>query len=195
MNEQIEQTSRSLLDRLRTSSSAADWDVFHSIYRPLITRQLRVRHVAAADVDDVTQDILAKVFIGIGSFTHNGRGGAFRNWLGTIISHDVWNYFQKLNRRPITSDLMDLTHPTAEAEIVAAFEAEYDRHVLESLLKVIESEFTATSWQAFKLQTLYARSPAQVALQLEITPNAAIIAKSRVLSRLRQVGAGLLDQL
>ena len=188
-----EQTSRSLLDRLRANSSTNDWEVFHSIYRPLIARQLRVRRVAIAEIDDLTQEILTKVFVGIGSFSHNGRSGSFRKWLSTIISHHVWSYFQKLNRVPTTVTLAEFSMATADGELDAQFQAEHDQHVLENMLRLIQPEFTETTWSAFEYQVLHGQTAACVAEALSITSNAALIAKSRVLSRLRQLGAGLVE--
>jgi RNA polymerase sigma-70 factor (ECF subfamily) len=57
----------------------------------------------------------------------------------------------------------------------------------------LESEFTVTTWQAFKKQVMDGQKAKEVANDLGISHNAAIIAKSRVLKRLRQEIAGLVD--
>ena len=61
------------------------------------------------------------------------------------------------------------------------------------LLEQIEPDFSATTFQAFRLVTLGGHKPPEVAAALGLTVNAVLLAKSRVLRRLREVGAGLLD--
>jgi hypothetical protein len=60
-------------------------------------------------------------------------------------------------------------------------------------LELIEPEFEPATWQAFRMLTLEAKPTAAVAAALGITPNAARIAKSRVLNRFRQEIDGLID--
>ena len=55
------------------------------------------------------------------------------------------------------------------------------------------SEFTPATWQAFRRQVVDGVKAAAVAAELGITPNAALIAKSRVLRRLRDEARGLTD--
>jgi len=61
------------------------------------------------------------------------------------------------------------------------------------LLVLIEPEFTATTWQAFRrIAILEDRAP-QVASELGLTVNAVLLAKFRVLKRLREEAAGLVN--
>lgn len=61
------------------------------------------------------------------------------------------------------------------------------------MLELIEPEFRPATWQAFRRVVLDGDKPAQVAAELGISENAVLLAKSRVLSRLRQEARGLLD--
>jgi RNA polymerase sigma-70 factor (ECF subfamily) len=77
--------------------------------------------------------------------------------------------------------------------LAGSWEREHDEHILRQLMNLVEPEFTATTWAAFRGQVSGQISPVQVARELGITVNAALIAKSRVLRRLRQEAAGLVD--
>ena len=67
------------------------------------------------------------------------------------------------------------------------------RHVARRLLELLEPEFTPPTWRAFQRQALDGATAARTAEELGLTVNAVLIAKSRVLQRLRAEAAGLLD--
>jgi RNA polymerase sigma-70 factor (ECF subfamily) len=58
---------------------------------------------------------------------------------------------------------------------------------------MIRLEFHYSTWRAFELQVRDGRAPADVARELGTTVNAVLIAKSRVLKRLRQKAGGLIN--
>ena len=61
------------------------------------------------------------------------------------------------------------------------------------VLNSIKGEFKEQTWEAFQGVTLDEKKPREVAEELDMTVNAVFIAKSRVLSRLRNHGQGLID--
>jgi RNA polymerase sigma-70 factor (ECF subfamily) len=58
---------------------------------------------------------------------------------------------------------------------------------------MIRLEFQYSTWRAFELQVRDGCGPEDVARELGTTVNAVLIAKSRVLKRLRQKAGGLID--
>jgi RNA polymerase sigma-70 factor (ECF subfamily) len=58
---------------------------------------------------------------------------------------------------------------------------------------LITPQFEATTLVAFHRVAFDGAAPAQVAEELGLSLNAVLLAKSRVLSRLRQEAAGLID--
>lgn len=190
-------TPKSLLDRLRVDSSTRDWEVFCNIYRPLIEQKLLYRCFPASDVEDVVQEILARVFVSIPKFQHNGRPGAFRNWLGKIVVQQVWKHRQARAHEPlaISLSLNGEFDAVGAAELEDVWEAEHDQHVLKMLLELTQPEFTRSTWRAFVAVAIDGWSASEAAESLGMTPNAVMIAKSRVLARLRVLGKELLDSL
>jgi RNA polymerase sigma-70 factor (ECF subfamily) len=59
---------------------------------------------------------------------------------------------------------------------------------------MVKVQFEPQTWQAFQRVALEDIPAAQVAQELNISVNAVFIAKSRVLSRLRELGAGLIEE-
>jgi len=65
--------------------------------------------------------------------------------------------------------------------------------VLQALMAMVRPEFTEPTWQAFRRQALDGAPARAVAAELGLSVNAVLIAKSRVLARLRQEARGLVD--
>jgi hypothetical protein len=61
------------------------------------------------------------------------------------------------------------------------------------LLHLVERDFTSSTWQAFRRLVLDGVKPVLVAAEIGITVNAALLAKARVLRRLRQEIQRLFD--
>jgi RNA polymerase sigma-70 factor (ECF subfamily) len=58
---------------------------------------------------------------------------------------------------------------------------------------MLEPDFRPATWTAFRRQVLDGEPAEAVAAELGTTVNAVLIAKSRVLQRLRQLADGLVD--
>ena len=70
---------------------------------------------------------------------------------------------------------------------------ENDLHVLRHLFSQVQPEFQPQTWQAFQMVMLQGARPAEVAVRLGMSVNAVLLAKSRILARLRQEAVGLID--
>ncbi len=87
--------------------------------------------------------------------------------------------------------LAELDDPASEITLI--WNQEHDQHVLEKLLAVAEPQFAPSTWAAFRKTTFDGQKPKAVAEELGISLNAVMIAKSRVLSKLRQEATGLME--
>jgi len=192
------ETPASLLERLRLRPDAASWGRLVELYTPLIRNWLRPYHLQASDGDDLTQEVLAVLVRELPNFHHDLRQGAFRRWLRTITVNRLRTFWRSRKTRPVGSGDVDFESvldqlETADSDLSRRWDEEHDRHVVRRLLELIEPEFEPATWQAFRMLTLEEKRTAQVAAALGITPNAARIAKSRVLNRFRQEINGLID--
>ena len=189
-------TSPSLLDRLRRGPDPAGWERLVRLYEPFIRRWL-ADPALAADADDLTQDVLAVLVRELPTFERQ-RTGSFRAWLRTITANRVREHWRKraVRERPeggtdAAVRLGDLADPTSG--LSRRWDAEHDRHVARRLLELLEPEFSPGTWAAFRRQVVDGRAASAAAAELGITVNAALLAKSRVLRRLREEAAWLLD--
>jgi RNA polymerase sigma-70 factor (ECF subfamily) len=191
-------TSASLLDRLRTDPRSPAWQRLVAIYEPLVRGWLRHHGLAAQDADDVVQEVMAVVVRRLPQFEHNGRAGAFRTWLKTIAVNCLRDHWRTGRRRPTATGDSDFQQFLAQLEdptsgLSQQWDQEHDRHVTRNLLELLRDDFEPATWQAFQKTALEGLPAAEVAAQLGLSTNAVFISKSRVLARLRQEAAGLLE--
>jgi RNA polymerase sigma-70 factor (ECF subfamily) len=192
-------TSVSLLERLKRQSAEPDWQRLDALYRPFLLGFLRNQSLPEADAEDLTQDILTVVVRELPSFEHNRRIGAFRAWLRMIAVHRVRDFCRGRKRRPVTGAdsaalerLQQLEDPNSG--VSGQWDREHDRHVVARLLEAIAGEFEPATWQAFRAVMFEGQSPAEAAEKVGVSVNSVLLAKSRILARLRREAQGLIDE-
>ena len=194
----MSETSTSLLDRLREQPDSASWQRWVDLYTPLIRGWLRRNAMLGPDADDVVQEVLAVVVRKLPQFHREPRTGAFRHWLRTITVHCLRDFWRSKRLRPVAtgdSNLLEMLDQLEDPDSALShqWDLEHDRHVTHQLLELIKPKFEPSTWLAFQRVALEGVSPDQTAAELGMTVNAVFIAKSRVLSRLREEGEGLID--
>lgn len=191
-------TSLSLLARVRRSPQDSAWRELCELYEPLLRRWLLRYDLQGEEMDDLVQDVLVVLTQELDGFEHNTRTGAFRNWLRTILVHRLKAYWRKRNRQPVTVGGSQFAERIRELEDAGSglsqqWDREHDRHVVHRLLSRIEPRFDVTTFEAFRRVVLKQGAPQKVAADLGLTLNAVYIAKSRVLRELRREAKGLVD--
>ena len=194
----MHETSLSLLDRLRHSPENEGWNRLAELYAPLLRAWLRRYDVQDSDANDLVQEVLLAVSKDLGKFEHRGQPGAFRGWLKAILINRLRKFWRARDRRPqargdsdIDARLAQLDDPASEMSLI--WNHEHDQYVFRQLLALAEPHFAPNTWKAFCRVALEGAKPDVVAEELGISRNAVIIAKCRVLSRLRQESEGLIE--
>jgi RNA polymerase sigma-70 factor (ECF subfamily) len=193
----MDQTNPSLLVRACAGAEQA-WQTLSGVYRPLIRNLLRSCGVVPQDVEDLTQEVMVKLVKDLPGFRHNGRPGAFRTWLRTVTcncAHEMWRNRRMRPQAPGDSEFQRLVEELEQpdSDLSRRWDRDHDAHVLRSLLEELASEFEPTTLQAFRQLTLEGATPQQVAEATGMNVGAVYVAKSRVLRRLREEAAQLLD--
>jgi RNA polymerase sigma-70 factor (ECF subfamily) len=193
----VSPTSFSLLDRLKVAGpEASDWNRLQGIYLPLIEGWLRRVPGLGDESADLAQEVLVVVFREVPRFERQ-REGSFRAWLRKVTVNKVLNYRRQRQRRPAVGlDPADgflerLSDPNGD--LAREWDREHDKHVVEKLLAVVQPDFTPATWQAFRRFGVDGIPAARVAEELGLSENAVILAKSRVLKRLREEAGDLLE--
>jgi len=167
------------------------------LYTPLIRDWLRRQALQEQDADDLVQEVLLAVLRELPRFHYDRSRGSFRGWLRTITANRLRAFWRARQYRPAvgTVDFERLVDglEDPDSQLSRLWDEEHDRHVVDRLLELIESEFEPATWRAFRRVTLDSAKPAEVAAELGVTANAIFIAKSRVLARLRDELRGLVE--
>jgi RNA polymerase sigma-70 factor (ECF subfamily) len=189
------ETSLTLLERLRGPADAAAWERLVRLYTPLIHGWARRHQVGPADAADLVQEVLATLLRELPRFEHNHRPGAFRCWLRAITANRLRAFWRERGPAPGGADVGRRLDELADPDSGPGrqWDREHDEYVLRRLLELTEPEFTPTAWLAFRRLALDGARAADVARELGTTANAVLLAKSRVLRRLRQEARGLVD--
>src|SRR5947209_6291088 len=189
-------TPVSLLDRLQRQPDAQSWERLVQLYEPFIRRWLR-DPALGPDADDLLQEVLAVLVRDLPTFRRQ-RSGSFRAWLRTVTVNKVNEWWRKRPARPPAAGGTDAALRLQQLEDPASglsrlWDEEHDRYVARRLLELLEPEFSPATWRAFRRQVIDGRPASATAADVGLSVNAVLIAKSRVLMRLRQEIDGLLD--
>jgi RNA polymerase sigma-70 factor (ECF subfamily) len=191
-------TSKSLLVKARDRSDQAAWRRLTELYEPFVARWIRPHVAQRADAEDLVQEVMTTLVRELPRFDHNEQTGAFRAWLRTLTVHRVRSYWQKRDAQTAGSgdsslyeSLAQLADPTSA--LSRSWDEEHDRHVTKTMLTAIRLEFQPATWRAFERHVRDGQPAAEVAQELGLSVNAVLIAKSRILKRLREKAAGLVD--
>jgi RNA polymerase sigma-70 factor (ECF subfamily) len=188
-------TSFTLIGRLREPADAEAWAHFVALYAPLLRAWARPHCAQEADADDVVQEVLVVVVRRLPEFAHNRRMGAFRAWLKTIAANKLGDHLRSDARRPAGSpDLILAQLADPSSGLSREWDRQHARHLAHALLQSIQGEFEPATWEAFRRVTILDEPTASVAAALGKTANAVMIARSRVLARLREELAAWEDE-
>jgi len=190
-------TSISLLERLKAASpDDPDWNRAHEIYLPMLQNWLGRIPGLGEDRADLVQEVWIVVIREIPGFERR-REGSFRAWLRQVTVNAVRTLRKKrLRRRTADLDAVDkfldrLVDP--HSDLAREWDTEHDRYVFEKLIGLIKPDFGASAWEAFQRFAIQGQPAAQVAADLGISENAVLLAKSRILRRLRKEAGELLE--
>ena len=196
----MEETSLSLLDRIRETSDAESWDRLVALYAPLLKRWLRRYEIQDSDAEDITQEVMVTLLNGLPKFQHNEQTGAFRSWLRRILVHRVRRFWRSRDRKPVAAGTSSIDEQLNQlqddtSEVSQIWNREHDKYVLRRLMTSIQSQFEPKTWQAFERQVLDGHKPEIVAGDLDMSMSGVYTAKYRVLNALRRESSGLIDKI
>ena len=186
------ETRASLILRLRDAADVAAWDEFVAIYGPLVFRLALRQGLQAADADDVVQQVFSAVAQSVHQWLERPERGRFRGWLLTIARNIA---IKALTRRPhggvglggeLSSErLAEIAAPSGP--ISSQFDLEYRREVYRWAAEQVRASVASSTWNAFHLTHVDGVSIADAAAQLNISVGNVYIARSRIISCLREL--------
>ena len=197
-------TSTTLLGRVALTGDEPACAEFVARYAPMVKAIARARGLAVEDCDDIAQEVMMAAIDALREHRYDRQIGRFKAWLKGVIYHRVnraWraragrvtrevqvppDAFALRGRPGIPVEDVPDPSPTPDEQFEAEFEAEWQRVAFEEALDEIRREVDPLTYQAFDLYARKNRPPREVARLLGVSRNTVYIAKSRILTRLRE---------
>jgi RNA polymerase sigma factor (sigma-70 family) len=200
VNPAISETRNSLLMRLHDQRDIVAWDQFVKIYEPLIFRLAKSKGFQESDAHDIVQEVMIAVSKAIHRWEPDRTKGRFRDWLFRIARNLMINFLTRRKYQPLGasqsfSELLQL-HSVAEQldnEMTREFDLEYRRELFWLAADKVRRQVRSNTWEAFRLTAIDEHSIASAARQLGMKEGAVLVARCRVLARLRAAVAELED--
>lgn len=179
-------TRASLIDGLRTDQESS-WRRLMAVYAPQVYRWARRMGVRTEDAIDVGQEVFRSIAEGMPAFRRGSNRGSFRGWIRTITKHSAIDFLRRQGREPILiGGDMSQAHLKASCADANSVESITRYFEITQALDAVRPDFAVSTWLAFELTVLHERSAKDVADEIGLSPNAVYVARSRVLSRVRE---------
>lgn len=187
-------TSLSLLQRLCDRDGDA-WRRFVHLYGPLVYSWCRRVGVVGEEAADVLQEVWAAVATSLERYHRGEGGGSFRGWLWSITRHKLIDRARHRQGKPDAmggTTVHQMMQEIPEPEPVDESGSE-SHQLLHRALELIRPEFEERTWRVFWRTTVDGLSAADAGAEVGLAANAVYQARFRVLRRLRQEMAGLIE--
>ena len=184
-------TNKLIIAKAKMDNDCETWSSLVDCYQPLIEKWVRRFSIYHDDVADITQEVLCVLVVELKKFEHNGRTGAFRNWLRTITFNRIRQHWSREKRNKVVNGLnteealQQLADPCSE--LSKSWDQEHDQHILEQLLARAGLEFDEVTMQAFHRFAILDEDVNVVGKELSISASQIYKYKFRVVKRLREI--------
>jgi RNA polymerase sigma factor (sigma-70 family) len=184
----VPETRASLILRLPSNEDAEAWREFVAIYEPFVYRFARRSGFQDADARELVQNVLLAVVKAVDRWQTDPERARFRSWLFKIARNQFLDLLKKKNRRPVrsgSSSVLDLLERQPAPDVAGELALEHRRELFRWAAARVKETVRPATWRAFWMTSVEHHSVEDAAQALGLTPGAVYIARSRVLTRLR----------
>ena len=190
MMSSLSATRATLLLRIRDAQDRVAWGEFVQLYAPLIHSYGMHRGMQDADAADLVQDVMGQVSRSMPGFDYDRSRGSFRGWLLTVTRNALRKTANRNSRQAKGSGDTEV-HGLLEQQPAAPhddeeWDREYQRNLFQWAAERVKPDFREASWLAFWRTVVEGHETETVARELKLSVGAVYIARSRIISRVRQ---------
>jgi RNA polymerase sigma-70 factor (ECF subfamily) len=171
-------THHSLLRLFHDSERQREaWAVFEAKYGETISGWCRRRGLRDEAIEDVTQDILLKLFLELSRGSYDPLRGRFRSWLKAVVNNALSDHWRREKTRleesgvggsAFLEQLANLSSPEEIEELTSVIENQTaELHAL--AIARVRAKVKESTWQAFEQHLLENRAAADVAAELGLS--------------------------
>ena len=184
-------TTTQLLEDLKTTHDESAWTEFCSHFQPVVIEFARKLGLSNVEAEDAAQETMTAFFKAFKEGKYDKDKGRLSNWLFGIAKRVILNL---RGRQPLEKLIADKTTGTSFWDMVQddrtlgrTWELEWRQMVLKRCLEQVQQEFDPKVFGAFRNYAIEQFTIEEVCQRFGMSPNAVYIAKSRILSRLREL--------
>ena len=186
-----ESTRASLILRLQDAEDMAAWDEFAAIYGPAVFKVAISKGFQAADADNLVQEVFLAVAGSVSNWLERDDRGSFRAWQLRIARNAAVDMITQKATRSLGRDgsaaQVHLANQPAPSELSSALDLEYERTVFRWAAERVRASVAEHTWQAFWLTSIEEVSVADAAVKLNTRPGNIYFARSRVMTRIKEL--------
>ena len=184
-------TTTQLLKDLKTTRDESAWTELCGHFQPVVIEFARKLGLSNVEAEDAAQETMAAFFKAFKEGKYDPDKGRLSNWLFGIAKRVILNL---RGRKPLEKLIADKTTGTSFWDMVQddrtldrTWELQWRQMVLKRCLEQVRREFDPKVFGAFRHYAIDQFTVEQVCERFDMSRNAVYIAKSRVLSRLREL--------
>jgi RNA polymerase sigma factor (sigma-70 family) len=182
-------SSPSLASGLRRGDPVA-WERFNRLWGKTLLDYCQHRGIRLQDAEEISQNVLAKIYRGIERFERDGEKYRLRYWVFDIARKEVIRFRERYLSKPHSlggSDFLRFAEqaPNPESEEESTEVATFESVLMCNILTRIESDFEPRVWKAFWLFVVDGHTGPEIAAELGMTANGVRQAVHRVKKRIR----------
>ncbi|VGO20713.1 hypothetical protein SCARR_02780 [Pontiella sulfatireligans] len=189
-------TRKSLLRRAKDPSDEEAWTDFVGYYENFIYHILRRMELNTEECDDLVQDILLKLWKNLK--TYDAEKGRFRTWLGRVVRHAAYDYFDKVKtRRKLLEEeraMVEIIRATPASDVERLIEEEWMQYMTSFALERLHNIFSGEAINVFSL-SLDGLPADEIAKQLNLTRDSVYTLKNRVKARFIKEVRAVMDEV
>ncbi len=188
-------TNTQFLLGLHDPQNNAAWLEFCARFMPVLLAFGRRLGLREHDAQDAAQEALLAFVEGYRQNRYDRTKGRLRTWLYGIASNKIRDLQRARAREHLVADKSNetacLEQIPDDASMSELWEAEWQRSLLTACMEAVQREVKPSSFRVFELLVLQKRPLDEVTAALQMSRDAVLKAKTRVLARMREIRGGL----
>ena len=180
-------TRQTLLLRVKNPDDEQAWDEFVSYYQTFIKAILKYLNAPVNELEDLTQDILVKIWKALQKLDYNSERARFRTWLNRVIRNSFIDSQRAKNRRISSADSEwdSDNFPIETNEFSEIIDREWRAHITNLALSNIHELFSGNAMEVFNMY-LDEVPAKEISERLDIAESSVYKLRSRVEQKLVQ---------
>jgi RNA polymerase sigma factor (sigma-70 family) len=193
-------TPPSLWDRVLVDDAAA-WEKLLKVWTPCIFKFCLARGIQSANVADVVQMVMMRIFKYRDRFSAEGDGHRLKAWLLVIIKNTISDYLRRVKSKDRALGGSDAAGLIANyAEVLDSIESLGDDADcfdpglwMAKTLEVIQEEVSPQTWEVFRLYKIENQTAKEVGEKFEMSAVAVRQRAFEVTKRIKREAEGIFD--